>query len=144
MSGDFTFERKSRNWPTLITVVCIWIALLLGWTLLDAAWWLVGLIAVFTLPAVYDLWANPVATLRLTDHTLRWSLPRSEAEIALHEIDHVRLDTRLDFSVKATIVLSTGRKLRLPFPATPPHQAFEDALNARNVATRRHHFSLMQ
>ena len=51
-----------------------------------------------------------------------------DALVALTEVDHIRLDTRLDFSVRASIVLPNGRKIRVPFEATPPHQAFEDAL----------------
>ena len=64
--------------------------------------------------------------------------------VAFSEIDHFRLDTRLDFSVRATVVLRSGRKIRLPFEATPPHQAFEDALTARGVTVKRFHFQLLQ
>ena len=144
MSADFTFRRNSRNWPTLITVIGVWTLLLLAWLLIDAAPWVLGLFALFTVPALFDLWTNPQATLTLTDGTLSWSMPRAEADITLAQIDHVRLDTRLDLSVRATVVLHAGPKLRIPYTATPPHQAFEDALNARGITTKRPHFGFIQ
>jgi hypothetical protein len=47
-------------------------------------------------------------------------------------------------SVRATVVLKTGRKIKLPFEATPPHRALETALHARGITTERHHFTLIQ
>ncbi len=56
----------------------------------------------------------------------------------------VLLDTRLDFSVRASVVLADGgRKIRLPYESTPPHKALEAALLARGIAVQRHHFSLI-
>jgi len=140
----FTFEHTARSPAAMIIIGGVWVALAVLWGWLDTAVWIVGFLALFTLPAVWDTWRDTSAGLTLDDNLLRWHAGRREAEVALEEIDHVRLDTRLDFSVRATVLLKTGRKLRLPFESTPPHQAFEDALHARDVKTQRHHFTLMQ
>lgn len=140
----YTFHRKARNWATLLTLLGTWVALILVWTIFDASGWIVGFVFLFTLPAVYDVGRNPSAGLSLDRRTLRWYSGRTEGLLDLDEIDHMRLDTRMDFSVRATAILHTGRKIRLPFEATPPHKPFEAALIDCGVKTQRHHFSLMQ
>ena len=144
MTPPLVFEVQARNPRTLIALLAVWATLAALWFWLDAAPWILGFLAVFTLPALYDLLANPVSGLRLDADTLSWHSGRRHADLALSEIDHMRLDTRLDFSVRATAVLTTGRKIRLPFECTPPHQAFEAALNAHGIKTQRHHFQLLQ
>jgi hypothetical protein len=125
----------------LLAVVGIWTALAAAIVVFGAALWLMALLAFGTLPALWDLWRNPMAGLTLDDAVLRWFSGKRHAEVAFPEIDLVRFDTRLDFSVRATVILRTGRKLRLPFEATPPHLDFEAALVARGLKTERHHFS---
>ena len=144
MSASFTFHRQARSKRLALTLAVIWGVLLYLYLFLDAAPWIVAVLAAFTLPALADLVANPASGLTLTDQTLSWHSGRRSADLDLTEIDHMRLDTRLDFSVRATAVLQSGRKIRLPFEATPPHQTFEDALAARGIKTRRTHFQLMQ
>jgi hypothetical protein len=144
MTDPFVFEQHARNRKTLLIVVGVWGLLLAALVWLDAAPWIVVFLWAFTLPAVYDLIRNPKAGLHLDAQTLSWFSGRREGEIELTEIAHIRLDTRLDFSVRVTAVLTTGRKIRLPFECTPPHQAFEDALAAQGVKTERHHFQLLQ
>ena len=63
--------------------------------------------------------------------------------LAVAEIDHLRMDTRLDLSVRTTVVLTSGERLRIPPAAQPPHRDFEQALTARRVAVRRHHFTAL-
>lgn len=139
----YAFDRRGRNRSTLVVLIAVWALLLSAWLWLEAATWLMPLLALPTLPALWEVIANPAAGLRLTDSHLRWFSGRRDAEVALAQIDHIRLDTRLDLSVRATVVLRTGRKLRLPFEATPPHRSFEDALTARGVKVLRHHFMLV-
>jgi len=140
----FVFERAARSTTTALVLLGVWAALLAAWVWLEAAGWIIGLLGLFTLPAVFDLSRNPQSGLQLDARTLRWHSGRRSAEVTLEEIAHIRLDTRLDFSVRASVVLRTGRTVRLPFESTPPHQAFEDALNARGVKTMRFHFQLLQ
>ncbi|NNE52666.1 MAG: hypothetical protein HKN30_09720 [Sulfitobacter sp.] len=144
MSAPFTYHRQGRGRRLAAILLVIWVALVYLWAALDATPWILGFLALFTLPGLNDLIRNPSAGLSLTDETLSWHTGRRSAEIPLEEVDYVRLDTRLDFSVRATAVLKTGRKVRLPFESTPPHQAFEETLKDRGIRTERHHFTLMQ
>ncbi|SFE64423.1 hypothetical protein SAMN04488523_10920 [Sulfitobacter brevis] len=144
MAADFVFECEARNWRTGIIVAVIWLMLAAAWLWFDAAWWVLGFLGLFTLPAIYDLARNPASGLTLTNDQLTWHSGRRRADVALAEVDHIRLDTRLDFSVRATVVTRTGRKIRLPFECTPPHRAFESALQDHGLAVQRHHFQLLQ
>ena len=139
----YTFERRGRNRATLLVLLLVWAALAAAWVWLEAAGWLLALFALATLPALWELVANPAAGLRLSGQELEWFTGRRDAQVALAQIHHVRLDTRLDLSVRATVVLRSGRRIRLPFEATPPHRAFEAALTDRGVAVERHHFMLV-
>lgn len=144
MEDGLHFRRSARNRSTLITLAVIWLVLLAALLMLEAAWWIIAFLGAFTLPALWDLVRDTQSGLELSAYTLSWFTGRRSAEIALEDIDHMRLDTRLDFSVRATAVLKTGRKIRLPFECTPPHQAFEDALTAQGLKVRRTHFQLRQ
>lgn len=138
------FTRQERSLTTVIVVLGVWAALIAAWIWLDAALWIVLLLAAFTLPALMDLVRNAKAGLTVDDREISWFSGRRSAAIALEEIDRLRLDTRLDFSVRASVILRTGRRIRIPFEATPPHQAFEDAAKARGLKTERFHFQLFQ
>jgi hypothetical protein len=139
----FRFRRAGRNRATLWSVAAIWVALVAAVMLVEASPWLMGLVAALTLPALWELATNPAAGLDLTQTELGWFTGRRSGALARGEIARARLDTRLDFSVRATVVLTTGRKIRLPYECTPPHQAFEEALNGQGIRTERHHFSLI-
>jgi hypothetical protein len=139
-----SFTYTARSPAALVTVIAIWAALFAAWIWLDAAPWVLAIFGAFTLPAVFDLAANPSAGAELTDDTLSWHAGRATAEVALDRIQMVRLDTRLDFSVRATLVLTSGHKIKMPFQSTPPHVAFEQALIAAGLKVERHHFSLWQ
>ena len=140
----YSYRRHARSRTALLVLPALWVALGAAWLWLDASSWLVGLLALFTLPALWEVFTNPPSGLTLTSSDLSWFTGKRDAKIALSQIDHIRLDTQLDMSVRATVVLRSGRKIKLPFEATPPHRAFETALHARSVATQRHHFTLIQ
>jgi hypothetical protein len=144
MMTPFQYRRSARNPVTALIVGAIWCALWAAWFWLEAAGWLMLVLGLFTLPALYDLIANPVAGLTLDKTRLAWFSARRHAEVTLDEIDHIRLDTRLDFSVRATVILHSGRKIRLPFESTPPHFAFESALEQHGLTSKRFHFQLLQ
>ncbi|MFK7879116.1 hypothetical protein [Roseobacter sp.] len=139
----FVYKRNGRNYATLYAVLTVWFVLVVAIVLIEAAPWLMACIALFTLPALWDLYANPAAGMAFDSHQIRWFSGNKTAELAWSEVDHVRLDTRLDFSVRATAVLKSGRKIRVPYEATPPHQELETALQAHGIRTQRHHFSLI-
>ncbi|AXI46035.1 hypothetical protein C1J03_08415 [Sulfitobacter sp. SK012] len=144
MITPLQYHTQARNVLTAVVVCGVWAALLAAYVLVGAAWWVIAFFGIFTLPALYDLAANPAAGLTLDQQSIRWYSGRAKAEVALSEIDHIRLDTRLDFSTRATVILHTGRKVRLPFEATPPARLLEPALDAHDIPTRRHHFTFMQ
>ncbi len=144
MNPDLVHQSQGRTLRAGLTVAAVWFALVTLWLGLEAAPWLVAFLGLFTLPALWDLITDPSSGLTLSDTNLTWFSGKRHGTIQLDEIDQVRLDTRLDFSVRVTVVLNTGTKIRLPFETTPPHQELEDALDARGVPTRRTHFQLMQ
>lgn len=139
----FTYHRQGRNRATLRAVLGVWAVLALAILTIDAAPWLMAIFALFTLPALWDLYANPASGLHMDAQQITWFSGKRQARLIQTDIDHIRLDTRLDFSVRATAVLDSGRRVRLPYEATPPHAAFETALQAHGIATERHHFALI-
>lgn len=138
----FVYESQGRNQRTIVVVILVYTALIALVLLFGAALWLMALLAVVTLPALWDLYANPSAGLRLDDDRLSWHSGRRQADIPLSEIDHMRFDTRLDFSVRVSAVLHTTKRVRLPYEALPSHKTLESAFHDRGVPVKRHHFSL--
>lgn len=141
--GAYSHANFGRNRRTVIVVILIYVALVAAILLIDAAWWLMAGLAVFTLPALCDIYTNRSAGVTLTESDLHWFTGSRQADIRLAEIDHMRFDTRLDFSIRVSAVLAGKRRIRLPYEALPPHLEFETALKNRNVKIERHHFSLL-
>ncbi|MCR9126923.1 MAG: hypothetical protein NXH82_12455 [Rhodobacteraceae bacterium] len=144
MTGEvFEHATSGRSLRTALVVGAVYAALLAAILVLGAAWWIMALVALTTFPALWDLWTDRGAGLRLDNETLRWHAGRHHAELDLREIDHMRFDTRLDFSVRVSAVLPNRRRIRLPYESLPPHKALETALTARGIRVERHHFSLL-
>ena len=139
----YRFVRHGRSRATLIAVGLAWVLCLVAALVFAAALWIVGLVLLFTLPALWDIWSGRTAGAEITARGLRWFSGRRSVDVARSEIDHVRLVTRPDLSVRAAVVLASGRKLRLPAEATPPHRAFVAALVAHGIRTERHHFTVL-
>lgn len=143
MKLPYTYTSQGRRPATVVIMALVWAATGAAHIWLDAALPVTLTMAAFTLPALYDLFANPRSTLTLDAHHLSWSSGRQQARIALPEIDHLRFDTRLDMSVRLSVVRPSGVTVRVPYPATPPHMLFEALAQQAGLETRRHHFSLM-
>jgi len=141
MADAFVFTRHGRSRRAVAILLCIYVALLAAIVLVDAAWWLMGGLALLTLPALWDLYRNPSAGVRLTGTRLDWHSGRRHGDLTLAEIDHMRFDTRWDFSVRVSAVLANKKRVHLPFESCPPHRTFEEALSGRGVTVRRSHFS---
>ena len=139
----YRYETTGRNRRTLVVLILVWLAILAAITWLEASLILMALIALCTAPALYDLMSGRKSGLTLGSDGLAWFAGRRTGEIAWDKIDHIRLDTRLDFSVRASAVLTSGRKIRVPLEATPPADTFEQVLTERRVTVKRHHFSLL-
>ncbi len=136
----FAFSRQNRTQRAVLTLICVY-ALLIGLViLLNAAWWLMALLALPTLPALADVLKDTSAGMELTDKALRWHTGKRQGEIELSDIDRFRFDTRWDFSVRVSAVLKSDKRLRLPDESLPPHKQFEEILNQAGFAVERHHF----
>ncbi len=143
MSLPYHHTSSGRRPATACLLAAIWTALAAALFWLEAAPWIVAILAAFTLPALYDLLADPKSEFTLDETHIRWQTPRQQAQIALSEIDHLRFDTRLDLSVRLSVVRPSGTRIRVPFPATPPHATLEPIAREAGLKTQRHHFSLM-
>ncbi|KEJ98041.1 hypothetical protein [Pseudosulfitobacter pseudonitzschiae] len=141
--SDFVLKRSGRRLSVVVTVAVIWLLLALAMVLLDASVWVIWLGALATLPALYDIVTGRVSSLVLSDTMMTWQSGKRTGSLPLSAIKTVRLDTRLDLSIKATLILHTGAKMRLPLDAVPPSAAFEEALKQRGILVERHHFRLV-
>ncbi len=136
----FEFTRHNRSQRTVVILICVY-AVLIGLVILfSAAWWLMGLLSLVTLPAVWDVVQNSGAGVRLDDKTISWHTGNRKGEISLSQVDRFRFDTRWDFSVRVSAVLESGKRVRLPDESLPPHRGFEEVLQAAGFAVERHHF----
>lgn len=142
MNDPFHFTRHNRNPRTVTILICIYAALIGAVIMIDAAWWLMAVLGLFTLPAVWDLYADTSAGLSLTQDTLEWHTGKRSAALDLGTIDHMRFDTRMDLSVRVTAVLHSGEKVRLPYEALPPQRRLETEFQNRDLRVIRHHFTL--
>ena len=142
MDAAFEYARRGRSPRMVGIVLAIYSALLALILLFDAAPWLMGLLALVTVPALWDLWADPRAGLALDSQTLRWHSGRRQGHLQFDEIDHMRFDTRWDLSVRVSAVLHNEKRVRLPYECLPPHRALESALQDRGVRVERHHFTV--
>ncbi len=140
MAADFVFVRRARTPRTMVLLALVHAALIAAVVLLDAALWLIGGLALLTVPALWDLVTDPEAGVRLSDTQLRWHSGRRRGDLALADIDHMRFDTRWDFSIRVSAVLRQGKRVHLPFESTPPHRSFEDQFQARGIPVKRTHF----
>ncbi len=140
---DYSFERHGRSWGALAAVAITWAFCALLALVLEASIWIWGVVLLLSLPALWEFFQRSTAGTQLTPTTLSWHTGDRNAEIALREIDHIRFVTRLDFSVRAAVVLKSGRKLRIPAESTPPYEPFDAALHALDTKTERHHFTFL-
>lgn len=136
------FSRQGRSPRVAAILVIVYVALLAAVLWLDAAWWLMVALALPTLPALYEIAANPSSGLRLGDDGLHWHSGRRHGDLALTEIDRMRFDTRWDLSVRVTAILTSGKSVRLPHESLPAHRTFEQALVLCGVPVERHHFTV--
>lgn len=145
MAGkDFEFTRHGRSMRTALALMAVWMLILMALLVYDASLILVSIIGLLTIPAALDFALNPSAGLTLSEDRIGWHSGRRRGELAFSEIDHMRFDTRLDFSVRVSAVLNTpaGKKIRLPYESLPAHRRLEQEMTARGLTVKRHHFSL--
>lgn len=134
------FRREARTPGLLGALIAIYTVLLVLVYAYDAAFWIIALLILPTLPALFDLYTNPVSTLTLEGQLLSWKTGRRSGDIDLTQVENMRFDTRWDFSVRVTANLRNQTRIRIPQPCMPPHQALQEALESRGVPVERHHF----
>lgn len=138
---DYSFSRRGRS-PATMLAAGGWLAgLLVLWLGLGTMLWIVILLALPVLPALFDLIRNPLSGLKISGGRIEWFSGGLAASAELSEIERVRFDTRWDFSVRATLILHSGKRIRLPQEATPPYAEADAAFQARAIRTERHHFT---
>ncbi|MFS4582659.1 hypothetical protein [Phaeobacter sp. C3_T13_0] len=138
----YQYTRTARS-PRLIFAVCLWAAAVLGmFVLLSAAVWITAILILPLLPGLWELWRNPTALFNLDKTRLYWRNASGATEIPLGQISHIRLDKRWDFSHRATVHMTDGKRLRIPPDCQPPHRALEQAVTAVGVRVVRHHFRI--
>ena len=137
----YHFQRQGRS-KGLALALALWLAALgLGWIILQLSPLVTALLALPTLPGFWELWRNPASGLSVSKDQISWFSGHRRASVPLSEIAMLRLDRRWDFCFRATLILHSGAKIRLPQPALPPVQLLEDALNDRGILSQRHHFT---
>lgn len=137
---DYVYIRRARSRRALVVLAAVYAVLLFGMVAIDLVWWIAAFVSLFTLPALYEFLTDKRAELALSDSALRWSSGSLARTVPLAEIQRARFDTRWDLSVRVTLILRDGEKLRLPPQCTPPHRGFEAALKALGLPVERHHF----
>ncbi|MDU8911127.1 hypothetical protein [Aestuariicoccus sp. MJ-SS9] len=137
------FERTGRSWTALIVLLGVWAGLFAAYLMLAAAGWIVAALLALSLPAAWDFAAGRRAGLTLDDDGIAWFSGRMRGEVRRAELDHVRLDRRLDMTTRVSLVTTEGRRIRLPQECVPPLARFEAALEAASIRTERHPFSLL-
>lgn len=134
---------RGRSLRTALVLALVW-AGLIGMRLgLEAALWIVLGLALFTLPALWDLASDRRSGLRLDAEALAWWSGARRGHVPLTQIQAVRFDRRLDLSMRVSVVLQDARRIRLPQEALPEIERLEAALRSVGVATERHPFSLL-
>ncbi len=140
---SLTHRRIGRAPRNIAVLALVWAVLLAMLAILGAAIWIVMFLWLFTLPLAWEVWRNPESRLVLDAHSLEWQGILGGDSVPLTMIEKVRFDRRLDMSMRVTLVLKDGRKLRLPHDVLPPPERLEAALQTQGIATERNPFSLM-
>ena len=143
MIQDFTFERRGRSSAAALIIAGVYIVLIVAMLFLNVSIWIVGIVFVFTLPAIWDLTKDTRSGMFLSENDISWFHGKNSATIELSEIERFRIDLRMDRSVKLSVELKSGRKIRLPQPSTPPLKDLERELTLRELAFRKNPFALL-
>lgn len=139
---SFSFTRQNRSPRAVLILIGVYASLIGLMIVFDAVWWLMGLLALTTLPALWDIVKDTSAGMELTHDTLRWHTGQRHGELSLSEVDRFRFDTRWDLSVRVSAILKSDKRLRLPDESLPPHRQLEEVLKEAGFAVERHHFTV--
>lgn len=141
--SEFTFKRSARSPRAVAFVALWWLVLLLLYTFLDAAPVILLVLGFVSLPAVFDIGKGAKSELQITNAEVLWLSGRRGAKLPRGQLKSVRLDTRLDLSLRMTLITHQGGKVRLPYECVPPAAQIEVALKEHDIPYERHHFTLL-
>jgi len=137
-------SRSFRNRKQAILLALLWGAGFGLYIVLEASPIIVALLFLVSLPAAYDFLRGDTATLEITSEHVKWSWRKHDHTVDLSNIAHVQLTTRLDLSLRMTLHLTSGRKLRVIDPCVigTAHD-LEMTFANFGIRVKRSHFSLL-
>lgn len=109
----------------------------------SAAPFIILILGFASLPALIDIGVGATSNLRISDTEIAWRSGRRGGVIPRPQVKLVRLDTRLDFSLRVTLLTHQGQKTRLPYECVPAFKDLEAALLDRDISFEQHHFTLL-
>ncbi|NNL18377.1 MAG: hypothetical protein HKP37_06515 [Boseongicola sp.] len=137
MTNTFIHRRDSRNASSYATVgVAIALVLVLAFWL-QAHPFIVAAFAVLISPAIWTIFANTEAFVRVDDTKISWKLGSRGDEVDLSDIDYVRARTSFDLSQRVAVFRHSGPKLHIPGPCLPSGRLLDEALEARGIQVKR-------
>lgn len=139
----FVFTRSARSLGAGVIVTAWFFACFSLYFLLNAHPVIAAGLSIFALPALIDLLRGSLSSLQIDAREIRWSSGGRGGQMPRGQLKSVRLDTRLDFSLRMTLQTHQGEKLRLPYECVPPAKELAAVLRAHDIAVERHHFALM-
>ena len=136
----YHFARPARTRRNAVIVIGVLFCLGLARVVLDAAWGILAVGALFVLPAIWDMVMDRVATMTVDDRSVQWKTAGQAGTVPLNDIVKVVLDTRLDQSIRMTLHLTDGARLRVPSDCVLPQPQFvQETRNSYwQLATHRH------
>jgi len=141
--APYRFTRSARAARSVI-LTAVWLMLCLqAYVIFEAHPGIVGVLAVFALPSLYEIAVGATSVLEVDDREVRWHSGHRSGAMPRGTLKSVRLDTRLDFSLRLTLQTHQGGKLRLPYECVPPAAELTQALTRHDIPFERHHFALM-
>lgn len=143
MDTPYIYARTGRNWPTLLSMLGVWGVLITLILAVDMALWLAGIVFLFTLPAFIDVVTARPSGITISNDQIDWHAGRQDGTMTKRLIKVIRLDTRLDFSVRCTLELYSGQRIKIPFESCPQHQLLENQLHQFGFETKRRHFTFV-
>jgi len=139
----YHFRRTGRNPRTIIGVITVFGCLIAGHMILDVSRWILITLSIVTIPALWDIISNRQSGLSIAGNRLQWWSGTRHCEIDCTDIDHMRFDTRFDFSIRVSAVTCHNQSIRLPYDALPNHSLLEKACHEHGLRTERHHFTVL-
>ncbi len=140
---DFTFQRASRGPRAVGFVVLWWLVIFALYAFLNGSWVILAILALCSVPALLDIYRGTSAALQITAKDIQCRSGKRAGSLARRQLKSVKLDTRLDLSLRMTLLTYQGEKLRLPYECIPKASDIEAALKAQDILYERHHFTLM-